>query len=243
MKKYLVVISSLIIIASLFFVGWQLLFDKTVFFASLESKGIDHKTVYNEIKFFKKDNFDIWMMNQSHFGIHTDKSKIDRLAIVVDRPSKSAKFYQLPPGELVWTDDLPKQKIEFRVSCFMCHANGPRAIRADNVKSNLNTFQKLKINFWNYKIKAYGRINADPMHTNEDINLKMPFRYRAELDNEKLNIKTCNECHNEKNGRGELTRQNLVTIDFLLKNKLMPPSGYALSESEKSKIEQFIIGL
>ena len=243
MKNYLAVIFNIFITASLSYIGWLYFSDDAVFFASLESKGMHKQAVYNQIKFFQKENSDIWMMNQSHFGINTDLDKIDRLAIVVDNSSKTAKFFQLPPGELIWSDDLPQQKIEFRVSCFMCHANGPRAIRPDSTLLKLSLKDKIKINFWNYKIKSYRRVQPDQMHSDEDTSLKMPFRYRTELDNEKLDINTCNQCHNDKNGRGELARQNLVTIDFLLKNKLMPPSGYSLSEIEKSKIKQFFLGL
>lgn len=234
-------ISSLVV-SSLLFVSCL---SKTseIMIQSKESKTIDGLPVYNSIKLIREKNKDIWMMNQSHFGQNPDPTMLDRLVIIVDTSTKpkSAEFYQLPPGKLEWSDDLRLKKIDYKVSCFMCHANGPRAIRPDYEKLNVSTLDQLKIKFWNYKISRYGRIKVNELETE---NSATPFRYKSELDNQKLNIKTCSKCHNEKDspGRGLLVRQNLIAIQYLVEHQIMPPAGYEMSESEKMYLNRFIKG-
>lgn len=210
---------------------------------SKESKTMDGQPVYNSIKLIRKKNKDIWMMNQSHFGQNPDPKLLDRLVIIVDTTinPKTAEFYQLPAGKLEWSDDLRLKKIDYKVSCFMCHANGPRVIRPDYEKFNVNTMDQLKIKFWNYKISRYGRITVNE---SENQNEQTPFRYKNELDNQKLNIKTCSKCHNEKDsrGRGSLVRQNLLAIQYLVEHQIMPPTGYEMSDSEKKYLNRFIKG-
>ena len=123
---------SYLVLSSLLFVSCL---SKTseIKIQSKESKTIDGFAVYNSIKLISEKNKDIWMMNQSHFGQNPDPTMLDRLVIIVDTSTKpkSAEFYQLPSGKLEWSEDLRLQKIDYKVSCFMCHANGPRALRPD----------------------------------------------------------------------------------------------------------------
>ena len=123
----------------------------------------------------------------------------------------------------------------------MCHANGPRVIRPDYEKLNVSMLDQVKIKFWNYKISRYGKIKVNELETE---NSETPFRYKSEIDNQKLNIKTCSKCHNEKDsrGRGPLVRQNLLAIQYLVEHQIMPPAGYKMSESEIKYLNRFIKG-
>ncbi len=234
-----------LILSSLFLTGCTL-GSTEVKFQSVESKTSMGQPVYNSIKLISDDSKDIWMMNQSHFGQNPAKENMDRIAIIIDtsKNPKIAEYFQLPAGELIWSDDLKLKKIEYKVSCFSCHANGPRAVRPDYENFQVSQLDRLKIKYWNYKIAGYGRIIEESTQAAEDQVLKVPFRNRTNLDNQKLNLKTCTKCHNENDsrGRGFLTRQNLVTITFLIDQKIMPPQGSELSNDEKNKLSRFIKG-
>jgi hypothetical protein len=73
---------------------------------------------------------------------------------------------------------------------------------------------------------------------------EVPFKHRQGLENETLNVKTCLHCHKEVGflARGKLTRQQAGTIEFLVKNKIMPPAGFSLSQAEQNKINDFVAG-
>ena len=100
----------------------------TLLIESLESKTKTGGDIYNKIKFIQKEKLDIWMMKQSHQGLSNEEDW-DRLAIVVDKSIKphKARFYQLESGPLMWTGKA--KEIPYKVACFLCHSNGPRAIR------------------------------------------------------------------------------------------------------------------
>lgn len=213
---------------------------------SLESKTTNGDPVFNQIQFIPGWERDIWMMNQSHHGLSAPDLKWDRLAIIVDKkgPVKTARFLQLPPGPLEWDDSLLNKSIEYRVSCFICHSNGPRAIRADAGGLKLNSFSQLKIQLWNLRIKTYQRVLQDPQQAQKDVNLKIPFRHLAKIDNETLQVASCTRCHSDDSWlqRGPLTRQNRLTIQFMLESKQMPPPGFSISPEDKSRIQKFILG-
>ena len=147
MKILLIAISAV----TAFFLGKEAVnvFKSPVLFQSLESKTVTGEAVYNKIKWFSDSDKDIWMMSQSHNGPQFPEEKWDRLAIIVDKKYKTAQFLQLKPGPLQWTEDLVSQQVPYRVSCFMCHANGPRAIRP----TGSSLFAEAKILLWNFKIK------------------------------------------------------------------------------------------
>lgn len=254
MKHFKKLISTVIKIFVIFaglagpiFGGLLYFSDSLLTLQSLESKTIEGKPVFNQIRWIQEKDRDIWMMNQSHHGPHAPSEKWDRLAIVIDKTSnpKTATYLQLPAGTLEWKDELPQQKLPFRVSCFMCHTNGPRALRPDpSGQLQLSPFQKIKLIAWNLRIKTYGRIQENPDHKLTDRTLKIPFRQRHAFDNEPLKIKVCQKCHNEKFwwARGSLTRQNSMTIGFIVENGLMPPPGFVLSAQEEKKLKDFLQG-
>src|SRR4051812_3701940 len=170
-------------------------------------------------------------MQQSHWGAKLDPGKRDRLAIIVDKTTSplTAKFYQLAPGEMQFDET---QQISYRVSCFLCHANGPRAIRPNfNSSLEISFKNKIKIALWNLKIKTYGKVTADE---SVGIKSKIPFKSHNEFDNQPLEVKTCLKCHNDGAwpARGKLTRQQFMPITFLVSNGEMPPPGFRLSSVE-----------
>ena len=117
---------------------------KEVMFRSEESRTVSGGDVLNRIKLISDDARDIWMMNQSHDGGRS----FERLAIVVE--DSKATFYQLEPGALEWSQ-TPTQR-EFKVSCALCHSNGPRAVRPQDSPS---WSESIRIALWNLKIKSY----------------------------------------------------------------------------------------
>jgi hypothetical protein len=220
--------------------------DQGITFRSLESKGPNDSAIYNKINWFTSKDKDIWMMNQSHHGLIQKTNTWDRLAIIIDKTKspKTAQFFQLKPGDLNWTENPLTQ--ELRASCYICHSNGLRAIRPDfsAPEIKLTWFEKSKIFLWNLKIKSYGRIVPHESHLEKYPNIKMQFKYFDDDANEKLQIKTCTKCHNDKYSfsRGSLTRQNGIAIQFMIKNGLMPPLNNSLSEVDQKEITKFLAG-
>ncbi|HWU42154.1 MAG TPA: hypothetical protein VN132_01910 [Bdellovibrio sp.] len=219
--------------------------DQEVFIESLESKTRERGPVFNKIKFFSSKDKDIWMMNQSHHGATAEKNLWDRLAIVVDKRTspKTARFFQFESGALEWKEDLNRKP--FRVSC-MCHNNGPRAIRPnmDSSLVPLSWGERIKIGWWNIRIKLYGRIQPDIIHDVEDRSEKIPFRHHGIHDNDILKVGTCVKCHKDEGlfARGFLHRQQSPTIHFMVESGQIPPPGFSLSPQEKSEIDQFLMG-
>lgn len=240
LSKALVLTGAALTLSAAFYI----FYSAQVTFESLESLTSTGGPVYNSISYSNGAGQDVWMMNQSHSGISEQKEKWDRLAIVVDKQKKIAKFYQLPPGELVWSEELSKQSIPFRVSCFLCHSNGPRAIRPKVISDKFSLLSAIKIWVWNLKIKSYGPLGEHAAQAHDDIKLRVPFRLRSNIDNEQLKVKRCVKCHNRSGpfSRGFLTRQNGITINFMIKNKLMPPSHKRPHDADRIAIENFLRG-
>ncbi len=220
--------------------------DQEVFIESRESKTTLGGPVFNKIKYFRFKNKDVWMMNQSHHGFNAKSKDWDRLAIVVDKTQspKVAQFYQLEPGQLKWEEN-PTEK-PFRVSCFICHNNGPRVIRPnyDSLFTSSQLKEKLKIPYWNLNIKLYGRVIANKIHDQRDPSAQPPFRFRSPYENETLKIATCIKCHKESGflARGSLVRQQATTIKFMFESGQMPPFGFGLSFQEKQELKKFLEG-
>jgi hypothetical protein len=220
--------------------------DQEVILESQESKTVLGGPVFNKIKWFKYPDKDVWMMNQSHHGSQVSANGWDRLAIVVDKTksSKTARFYQLEPGPLEWKDNPPEKA--FKVSCFMCHNNGPRVIRPnyDSPFDPTDLKDKVKIGYWNLQIKLYGRVLTDEIHDQGDIAASPPFRFRGDYENEPVKVATCVKCHKETGffARGLLSRQQMPTIKFMLETGQMPPLGFSMSSNEKKELELFLDG-
>lgn len=246
MKTLSIAISSLLSlgIAALAFSQGRDFLKTPLSIQSFESKTLLGGPVFNEIAWFEYQDKDVWMMNQSHFGLNPEPDKKDRIVIVIDKTKipKTAYFMQIKPGPLVWSEDLYQQKVKNKVSCFICHANGLRTIRLDPNAQVLRALDWAKVNYLNQKMNSYGLVIEDERHKTEDAHLNVQFRSRAAFDNEVLRVKSCTVCHDGKI-RGELTRQNAFSIEFLMRNKLMPPPGYEITVQDQKKIKNFLRGL
>ncbi len=194
---------------------------------SAESRTIDGKPVFNEIQWNIKDGKEMWTMRQSHGGKLLPKNKWDSLAIHMD---ERAKFLQL--------DSTSGARVEYKVSCFMCHSNGPRAIRP--VEGSLGPLDQVKVTLLNLRIKLYGRVKAEVLPQLGET----PFRHEGKISNAPLLLTRCTSCHNETSlfSRGTLTRQNSLTISFMVNKEHMPPLG-SLSFREKQYLENFMDGI
>lgn len=206
--------------------------ETTLFFESLESKTATGAAVFNSIELQQQDNKDIWLMKQSHFGAHSEEW--DEVKIVVHknvRPFK-ASYHQLK-------DD---KEIEYKTSCFRCHSGGPRLIRP-NINSPvgmLSLKERLVLLKMNSLIKSYGEVLVGENN---------PFKRSVTLvDNplhsaQQLKVKSCLECHRAGGSRAALTKENVLTIEFLVQQKQMPPWPHTLSASERAELQKFIYGL
>ena len=243
---------SLLLCASILIGGtfyyYTSLDDKIIIIESEESKNEKLESVFNQIRFIPGNKKDVWMMNQSHFGANPPINKWERLAIVIDKSKKpmTARYYQLSPGELEWSEYLTSKRVNYRASCFTCHSNGPRAIRPiyGSTLSPLGFSDQLKVQFLNLRIKTYGRIKFDEQHKKEDLKQVPPFHYSNERELEPLKIKTCLKCHSEDGffSRGHLVRQQSGTINHLVEAGHMPPTGFKLSHDEKKQLRDFLRG-
>ncbi|MBC7465775.1 MAG: hypothetical protein H7256_07270 [Bdellovibrio sp.] len=251
-KKSLLLVTKVLIIfvlasAVVVRLAYKLNFE-AILIQSLESKTKEGDPVFNKISWFSFEDKDVWMMNQSHHGIATTTgSDLDRLVIVVDKTTspKNVRFMQLKPGALVWSEELINQRVPYKVSCFMCHSNGPRAIRPGYNGLVKNSFsEKMKIMLLNLKVKTQGQIVENEQHAIEDKDLAVPFRHRSKIENDSLLVKTCTRCHNETGlfARGFLKRQNFLAINFMVNSGFMPPPGFSVTAKEKLQIQRFTEG-
>jgi len=220
----------------------------SIFIESAESKNREMKSVFNEIRWIPGTKQDVWMMNQSHFGRHPQTSQWERLAIVIDKTQNPpiAKYYQLVAGPLVWEESLLQKQTPYRASCFICHNNGPRALRpvSESQEAALSFRDRAKIQVWNLRIKTYGRILYDPEHDEKDKTLAVPFSFHSPEDQDELKVKTCIICHKEQGlfARGALLRQQTGTIKSMVARGEMPPPGFRLSEREHKELQNFLKG-
>lgn len=226
--------------------GFLLANGKSIKIESVESKTINLEAVYNQIKWIRTEDKDIWMMNQSHHGVDAIASKWDRVAIVVDKTTTplTAKYYQFEPGPLEWDEDILKKQKPFTASCFICHSNGPRAIRpADSNHVKISMAEKLKLLAWNLRIKSYGRIHYDKSHE-VPVKKGAPFMFTGASFNRELKVATCVGCHTEDGmfARGKLLFQHIGPIETLVGNSHMPPPGHSLSDVEKQELNDFLKG-
>ncbi len=193
---------------------------------SAESRTVDGKPVFNEIQWKMSGGKEIWTMRQSHAGKTLPKKNWDSLSIVME---DKAKFLQFDPAT--------GKRMEYKVSCFMCHSNGPRAIRP--AEGSIGVLDQVKVSLLNLRIKLYGRVKAEILPQIGET----PFRHEGKISNAPLELPRCTKCHNETSffARGTLTRQNSLTINFMVNKEHMPPLG-SLSFRERQYLENFMNG-
>lgn len=235
MKATIVFSSCLVLVIAGYIVLHNLeSYSKPIFIESLESKNLKGQPVINAISYSSENGVETWSMRQNHH----DGSEWDDLKIVVDKnysPAK-ARYFQLENGV----------EKEFRVSCFSCHANGPRLIRANNdsdkVKNSL--YEKAVMAYWNLRIKHYGAVD-----TPQDVKLldefrKIPLKYEGRVDKKIVELESCNLCHGEDSilGRSDIQFQHQATIKYLVESGAMPPLFFKVSNEDKEFLRrEFLI--
>jgi len=205
-------------------------------FQSLESKSMSDGPVFNNIRFQSSSKKDVWIMQQGHEGLQVEKTKWDRLALVIDKNEKpyQAKFYQLAPGELNFTNE--NEIIANKARCFACHASGPRVIRP-NPDFALSLKERAQILLWNLKIKMYPKMTLAPGKIYSE---GVPFKSRHAYFSQKLNLPSCVKCHSSEGIRGELTLEHAGTAAFLVKHGAMPPFPFQISEADLKELQRHV---
>ena len=236
MNNFKILTISLVMLlagASLYFyINW----GKPLSIESKESKTEMGGSVFNKITFIQQPSRDIWTMKQSHLGHDLKEDEWDELMIVVDKTQNPyrAQYYQFYQGN----------EVEYRVSCFICHANGPRAIRPnyESEEAKLSFADHAKVIFWNLRIKSYGKIMIEQQVQKERA---VPLAFNTSMDNSQLNLKSCNQCHGGDGlfSRNSLKRQHAVAIEHLVESGAMPPWPFKLDHHERQQLKLFLKGL
>jgi len=194
---------------------------------SKESKTALGKPVFNIISFKEYEDYDYWSMKQSHHGVGFDLANWDNIAIKVHKNSTPYKvtYHQY---------NSQGKEVSLKVDCMRCHSGGPRAIRPlyQSSEVDLNIKEKLIIRSWNIRIKSYGDIQ----------NIKVAKEEQSYL-NEQLKVASCTQCHFEGGPRSIITRKQLGSIRFLIKEGEMPPWPHKISKQDKKELQEFIYGL
>jgi hypothetical protein len=205
--------------------------DLSITIQSWESKTNEGLPVFNQIRFLPGWSKDIWLMKQSHMGSEVSKDEWDRLAIVVDKKTSQATFYQLPPSKELEFEPKP---IAFKARCFACHSNGPRAIRP-NYRFGNSLLERVKVGMWNLRIKMYGHLQSQGA---AEFVGGVPIQSRHALLGKPLNLKSCQGCHNNQGLRNELKLEQIGTMRFLVENGQMPPFPFQISEEDRRLLDK-----
>jgi len=234
--------------AALFFAA--LADRRPIAFESEESLTNNGGAIFNRVTYQTEPEGDVWMMQQSHEGLPANDeqwSRVDRIAIRVQShksDGSTATFLQLAPGKFRDADGKPdlKEITGFRVPCGICHSNGPRVMRPkiSSITAPLSTWDRWRVFVWNIKIKSSGRVNTI-RSPSEDLG-RVPFRFRSHEANAPITITVCTICHRDRGplARGVLTRQNYLSIRFMVKRGYMPPLGLPLTDATRQQLLEFM---
>jgi len=223
----------------------------TVIFESEESKTLEGKPVFNQVWLEKSDEQeDIWAMRQSHHGAKFYPA--DQLRIVINKNTRPyrASFFQYSEK-----NGKAFEEVQYRASCFACHANGPRALRPvlNSEIFPLEVKSRLLVALWNFKIKSYGRVETAPETLIKEKVRAVKLKFEGAMDQDILKVKTCLYCHSDgsdpdgrwwqNHKRAPLLRQHAMSIQHLVETNQMPPFPFKLEEAEREAIQQFINGM
>ena len=237
-------------------------FEKTIVIESRESKNNNDIQVLNRITYRRNSdkNQDLWLMEQSHddnavaenskffeqasfvsIAVDLDKNKNSDAQTVAHfkehNPSGSAPLpINHPKNAYPW----PSEK-KYSVACALCHSNGPRLIRPNwnSTRAPLSLTEKTFITLWNFRIKTYG-----PIKNTGYEGLHLPGEKWKKL----LAVQSCTGCHKIENRnwipwfltRKPLSRENFLSIRFLLNEGSMPPRLHKVTESDYAEIMSFL---
>ena len=212
-----------------------LMFDQSpILIESQESMTNKKEPIFNKIQYIPGINKDIWLMKQSHRGLKAPENQWDRLSIVVKNRKDEAIFRQHSNTTQLGIESPTK---DFSVSCYLCHSNGPRAIRPkwDSKWAPVSYWNQARIQLWNLRIKLYGTMKGIGEGS------RSPFAMNHWNLKQELKIKACTKCHHDGFlGRGVLKKHHFLSIKFMVENRYMPPKGFSLKESDRKKIEDFV---
>lgn len=200
-------------------------YSQTITFESSESKNVNEVPVINTVGYKRENGVSTWSMQQNHH----DGKDVDDLKIIVQSKGahKEASFYQ-------FKDNMNS---EYRVSCFTCHANGPRAIRynANSKVAKVNVLEEVVIAYWNLKIKHQGTVNTKQNTQIEQRARVVPLKFEGRLDTKAFKLESCSLCHGAGSimGRAELQYQQLGTIKHLVETEQMPPLFFTVSKEDR----------
>jgi hypothetical protein len=188
--------------------------------------------VLNRIRFYQKDGFDIWLMDQNIAGLGFDFSKWSHIAIVVEKGLRrdTAYYfeYQILGGHI-----LP---IPFEAACYRCHSSGPRVIRPQKSAwtQDLTPEQQRQLKSWNKTIADYGAVEThwpkyDPDSDESPIKLNDPHQ------DEPLTMLKCTGCHNSSTGqRAPLLRQHKDSILYLINHGWDADEVYSMAGAKQA---------
>ena len=151
-----------VLIAGLVLLMTGLALDRTpIVFESAESESFGNP-VFNRVTWETRGGKDVWVMQQSHEGLNKEFQSWERVSIAVDLSKKVAVFRQHVSGEIDPQKTLHAKKQNYRSACYLCHSNGPRAIRPkwDSTFVQLNSWDTLRVTAWNLRMKLYGSIES-----------------------------------------------------------------------------------
>ncbi|MCA2961433.1 MAG: hypothetical protein IOD12_14375 [Silvanigrellales bacterium] len=218
---------------------------RSVAFESRESQTVRGEPIFNEVRYLRRGGEDVWLMRQSHSGpsgLAGPGAHPDSLAIYVDLTKRTARFSQ-------FESDSDTER-EYSVSCGLCHANGPRALRPRWSGSALSPswLDSVTLFIWNLRIMTYGPLGSDIAENENLIGSRtqsvrrVPFSLHETFWQRKLEIVTCRECHGGPGlfAREPLRRMNFLSIAFLVKEGGMPPPLHPLAAEERKQLKAFL---
>ena len=203
------------------------IFNEDILFESLESKTSQGEAVFNQVSLVSKEHIDVWKMKQSHHGIGS--KEWDHIEIRVHKKKS--------PYEVSYHQIKNNQEIEYKADCLRCHSGGPRLIRVNTSSQDIqmSLIDKMTVFKWNNLIKSYGRVE---FRKNTNIDRMKPLKLGTSM----VQIKSCTKCHSDQGGRSPLYVENIETIKFLFKNKMMPPWPHSMSKEDEREIKELIYG-
>lgn len=218
--------------ALLFLYSQQEKTSKNILIESLESKSATGGKIFNKISVKKEGDKVVWTMFQSHYGVKAKESDWDELEIIIDKSVKPhlASFHQYKMGK----------EVEYRISCYSCHASGTRAIRPkfDSLEAPLSLLQKAQIFIWNTQMKLDSLVVVASSTLNQAKRKIAFYPYEQKMP-KALKVKTCLYCHNDMH-RNSLNQSHSGTIHFLVNHNFMPPFPFTLSKEERRELNQFL---
>jgi hypothetical protein len=179
----------------------------------------------NRVSFIEKPGFDIWLLRQRRNEKGYKFTDWSHFAIVMDKGRSTAHYFKFIAGPK--TSGEPLIPAEVEVSCAMCHASGPRALRPVD-RLPLAAEEIANIKAWNERIASY-KIVTDRFPKSSLA--AHQARFAGSHWQETLALPVCHQCHNPTSGiRNHLKRLHSQAINYLIDHSLSE-DGYSVANS------------